>query len=381
VALAAIAVFSLTDDDLVRPPYVVLAFLLAQILACVRSPALPLATAVLSFFLPGLVLFAMMTRRRAEPFRAWMMVWTMFCAVLSLSIIVGWLRYRFGAAVPSGMDVPQAAIKLSGNELLLVPNDICAAAIGMAFPLALLASPEERGVIRAASLVAILLTLAALVILRTRAGFAVVAAELGFCALAFYRPHIRTVSVVMAATLAWVVAWLALHAPTLRFIAGLAEDHGIAGRLGLWVSAVKMFMQAPLLGQGAQSFGPLHAAFLPDWSPRTPERRVLWAHNLFAETLAEQGLVGLACLLALLLLKLRDLWHMAGGTIAARKRMNAVLAGAAVIGFCVAGALELSFVRRVVPLIMFAVLGMAWQGGRQCNVATKKSIGYRGNTS
>jgi O-antigen ligase len=336
-------------------------FLAAQILATLRSPEPAQATAVLSFFLPGLVLFFIMTERRDWPLHAWIWIWTGFCAALSLSVIIGWARLQLGASVPPAADVPQAALFLSGNQMLLVPNDICAAAAGMAFPLALLVSPGARRLTRAAGLCAILLTLFAMTILRTRAGFAVLSGELLFVALAW---RSRLLLAFPAGLVLVAAADFGLHLQLMGrlLFANTLENHGIVGRLGLWASAWGMFSTAPLLGHGAQSFRPMHAAFLPAWVPPFPERHVFWAHSLYLETLAEQGLTGAASLIYLLLQPFSTLWHgLPRGKSETRIQLYAAVAVSAIVGFALAAAVEFTFTRRAVSLIMFGILGFAWR--------------------
>jgi O-antigen ligase len=382
---AALALFVLTAVTVFRPTPPqhgvsgsVLVFLAAEIVAALRSPVPAQAIAVLSFFLPGLILFYLMTQRRDWPLRHWALVWGAFCAVLSLSVVVGWVRLRLGAHVPPEMDVPQASLLLSGNQLLLVPNDICASAVGISFPCMLLALPGRGAMLRVAAVLAVLLTLLAMAILRTRSGFAIVTAEL-LLALGFWRPRgvfiVLSACTVLAAGAYFVVGVPALH----RLVSpDTLEDHGIAGRLGLWVSAWRMFLMEPVLGHGAQSFGLEHGTLLPAWSPRSPERRVLWAHSLYFETLAEQGLVGIAALLCLLLRPVPLLWHFAGAKTAMSERCDAVFAAAAVFGFLLAGAVELSFERRVVSLMMLGVVGFAWRAAEACVTARTHGLPQRG---
>ncbi len=68
-------------------------------------------------------------------------------------------------------------------------------------------------------------------------------------------------------------------------------------RIPAWIAAWSMFTDSPLIGHGPRSFGELYAEYqlklsLPEWL--VVDRRIMpWAHNLYLETLAEQGIIGL----------------------------------------------------------------------------------------
>ena len=70
------------------------------------------------------------------------------------------------------------------------------------------------------------------------------------------------------------------------------------GRIVLWHTAVGDFRAHPVVGSGAGSFGRWWLAH------RTSAYFVEYAHNLYVETLAEEGVIGLALLAALLAIPL-----------------------------------------------------------------------------
>ena len=75
---------------------------------------------------------------------------------------------------------------------------------------------------------------------------------------------------------------------------GEAGHSGMTGlwdaRLPIWSHAWQTFLQHPLMGQGPHTFSYTSVDGI----------QVSWAHNLYLETLAEQGILGLAALLTLL---------------------------------------------------------------------------------
>ena len=349
-------------------------FFLVLLVAVARSPAPQVTTGFLSFHLPGLVLFLIAMRNPRWDPRLWMVAWSLFSVVMSASVLVAWLRIYFGAELPLLLEVPEGALLLSGNTLLNVPNDICVTAVLLCFPLGLLAPRHVwlpsggnlAGIppwsLRALAIVTIFLAVLAMTILRSRTGFVVAVLEV-LVVSAMWRRFILYL-LPLAAVL--VVADHVFGVQTLEklFLSNNMDNHGVSGRLGLWASAWSMFAAAPWFGHGAQSFGPGHGVYMPDWAPRFPERRVMWAHSLYLETLAEQGVVGLAAFCILVLPALRGLViTLIDSKNVVILRTVAVVGLAGLAGFLIAAGLELSFIRRWVPLVMFGLLGFAYRYG------------------
>jgi O-antigen ligase len=114
-----------------------------------------------------------------------------------------------------------------------------------------------------------------------------------------------------------------------------------------------MFRDAPLMGHGAHTYALLYQSY-SDTVPTLPSR---WAHNLYLEVLAEQGLLGLTALGSLL---------FSGGRLALRLRrvsqrevrVYGVGALSALVGLCIAGFYEVSLLRLWVTVALFSVLGV-----------------------
>lgn len=117
-----------TSDDGYGFLLPVLPFLAALLAGAARSPDRSVASAVLSFQLPGLALLVVMMRRTDCRLHHWMAAWTLFSAALCLSVVVGWTQVRLGARLPALMETPEGTLLYSHDLLLIVPNDICAAA-------------------------------------------------------------------------------------------------------------------------------------------------------------------------------------------------------------------------------------------------------------
>lgn len=83
------------------------------------------------------------------------------------------------------------------------------------------------------------------------------------------------------------------------------ENFAVIERVAHWVAALRMWEQAPWLGVGPGNYATVYPTVrLPRW-----EEPLGHAHNLYLNTLAESGLVGLSAYLLLWLIVIRWLWQ------------------------------------------------------------------------
>jgi O-antigen ligase len=105
----------------------------------------------------------------------------------------------------------------------------------------------------------------------------------------------------------WIVAMtglaLVLFAVAIGLSLGVVADRAARlldparePRLVLWMVALRMFRESPLVGMGLHTFGDFHRPLVDTMAlPSTAIRdadAVPWAHDLYLEVLAERGLVG-----------------------------------------------------------------------------------------
>ena len=133
-------------------------------------------------------------------------------------------------------------------------------------------------------------------------------------------------------------------------------------RIPIWVAAARMFGDAPVLGNGPRSFGVLFTEYsahlaLPDWLP-SDMKFSPWAHDLYLETLAEQGVVGLAALLALLFGAGRAALRLVRSSDDETRRLGAGVA-LGLGALCLAGIFELTLLRLWMVVVLFALVGAA----------------------
>jgi len=91
----------------------------------------------------------------------------------------------------------------------------------------------------------------------------------------------------------------------------LGFERSYTEKLGYWSAAAEIWKEAPLTGFGAGSFDVMYPAHM---TPGTGETR--YAHNVFLQTLAETGVIGLAALLivfAVFFTKSARRWRGGGG--------------------------------------------------------------------
>ena len=248
------------------------------------------------------------------------------------------------------------------SPILVVPNDIALLAVISPLSIALLYC-ERDSLIRTMAVASVLLSAVAISIFQSRTGILTMVVSTTAC-LWFIRPRLALICGASIVTFGFLVDGL-LGFPLLAKL-----GQGISNtRLSLWLAAWNMFLDAPLLGHGPHTYGLLLQSYvydldLPNWEPLAnlvrpwPEKSVApWPHNLFLEILAEQGVIGLVALSALLVSALRLGWKLRES---ARNhvRIYGIAAASALLGFCFAGILELTFMRLWVTIAMFSLVAV-----------------------
>lgn len=129
-------------------------------------------------------------------------------------------------------------------------------------------------------------------------------------------------------------------------------DVSIQGRLNFWRSGINIFLDHPLLGTGPGTFGAVHAAYQRDVRFYAKD-----AHNLYIQTGAEMGVLGLGAL-AMLLASVAALWlrvlQQARGTEAYPLMVGIGLGLAA---FFFHSALDMDWMFPANPAMAFALIG------------------------
>jgi O-antigen ligase len=358
VLLATLAaVVGLKQPKPSRPLVVipVLGFVASRLLSSMAAPDFPRSLQLLAPLLPALLLFFVLSewvetqRQISVIFVSLTVVGFVLATTL---LVVSWL---------SGTGDSDAWARAVPSPLLVVKNDITVVAVLAPLALAVVSLRPLR-LVRLIVIGFFVSLVTATCVVQSRSALLTTVVAIGcFTALtrrttAAYRAKVPLLLVGIVAVALVVDALVGF-----RFVHKALEDWQGNGRLPLWAAALAMFHDAPLLGQGPNSYVLHYRTYLaalhfPTWMEIDP-RVTPWAHNLYVELLAEQGFVGLGAFLALGAVGLSMV-----------KRINKCQrsdihclgagAGAAFVAFLTAAFFELSFIRAWVTIILFTLLGL-----------------------
>ena len=142
--------------------------------------------------------------------------------------------------------------------------------------------------------------------------------------------------------------------------AGRLDRPEIATRLDFWDAALSMFQAQPVLGVGLNSFDVAYVdldttgrSFLPGSGLAPPES----AHNLYLNTLAEQGLVGIAALFLLILAAGRMVLALRRSSDPRIRNFGLGLLGAG-IALLVSNLFDVTFVDPKTSMLVWTLLGV-----------------------
>lgn len=130
-------------------------------------------------------------------------------------------------------------------------------------------------------------------------------------------------------------------------------------RLTPWMVAFEMFKIKPIFGTGPKTFGYFYPILVnkisnPDWII-VDNRLMPWAHNIYLETMAEQGFVGLMILLSLvgiIIIKIKQFFSCNKS-----KELIAITLSSTVI-LILGGMIEFSFIRHFFVIVFFSIIGV-----------------------
>jgi len=278
---------------------------------------------------------------------------------LTFSVVVIALASGLLWAFFSNRDMgPFGWISNMGSPILIVKNDVTFLAVVSPLSLALLYH-KSRSIYRVIAAISLLLCIAVIGIFQSRVAVLTLVASIT-CFFMLIRPKIGfacgSVILIMLLLVDGFMGFPLIE----RFI----HHWDGTGRIPLWLSAWKMFLDAPLLGHGPHTFILFYNSYLnnlslPSWL-FVDLRVVPWAHNLYLEILAEHGIVGFIALSVLLFSGLLAAWKLRNASFS-EARILGYGAFAALFGFCLASAAELTFLRQWVVIMMFTLIGVIAQ--------------------
>ena len=293
---------------------------------------------VMASLLPAALVFFVV----ASLFPAVRHVWSMFLtfAIVStgLSMLLLWNAWLDGPVSPNIWALHAA------TPFLVVGNDVTFLAV--IAPLSLVLTGHRRTGVRLVGGLSLALSAGIVVLFESRGALVVMAVSLA-CAGALLRPRGLARAGVAVAMIVCVVD-ASLGFP-LAGKFGLLWSEGLwDARLGIWRAAWQSFREAPWLGHG-----PYTAMYVSS----DGRESMRWAHNLYLDVLAGQGLAGLGALGVLLAAALLLALRTHGAADGDVRRLNAAALGS-LVGFCVAAVFEVSLIRLWATTTLFTVLGV-----------------------
>jgi O-antigen ligase len=325
----------------------VVLFLLATGASMLFSFDRPRSLALSAAWIPGVLLFVVISERLRSA--NWIRVLYACLTFVALALASTLL----GAAALYGRN-PHEWIADLGMPVLVVPND--ANFLALLCPLALvllLDRPRSaQGVLAGAAIFAVALLIA---VFSSRGAALTLAVSL-VLAGGLLRPRLGATLGVALAVGFVVIDGLQGFALASKF------TRVVDTRISLWLLAWEMFLDAPWLGHGPNTYKTLYPTYLqlmqfPDWVKLDPwGGAVPWAHNLYLELLAERGLLGLATFVGMLgtglAIAIRTLREGTGDV-----RLLVAGALASLCGFLFSGLYETSLIRVWAVVLLCTLLG------------------------
>jgi len=270
-------------------------------------------------------------------------------------VSLGLSALLLGAVWINKVSDPFVWVSSVGSPMLVVKNDVTFLAVIAPLSLALIYI-KPRSISSLVALASLVSGIAVIGFFQSRTALLTMIVSL-ICFFLFIKPRMGLVCCLLTSIVVLIIDSLMGFPLIERFI----HHWDGAGRIPLWLSAWRMFLDAPLVGHGPHTFVRLYRSYLqninlPSWIFVDP-RIVPWPHNLYLEVLAEQGVFGFVAFLFLLIsgliagLKFRRIVFVEG-------RLMGYGALASLTGFCFASLFELTFLRQWVTLVLFAILGV-----------------------
>jgi O-antigen ligase len=319
------------------PAILIALFLLATGLSLVVSDDIGRSLKLSASLLPALLLFFLIT----EYFRVTRDIRLLYltCSIVGLGLAIAllWAAWKNPGVHPHA--IPHPWVSYVGSPIIITRNDPTFLSVIAPFSL-ILFYREPRSVVGILAALSVVLSLSTVVVFQSRgATLTLVAAVV--CTAVLLRPRLGLAVSFVVFLAALIVDGTSGFPLTERFLS--LVDRPLHTRSELWEVAWRMFLDAPLLGHGPHTFVLFH--------------KVPWSHNLYLQVLAEQGIIGLVTLVALLVYGLSTAWKIRS---AARDDIRYLSAGAcgSMIGFCLSSAIELSLLRQWVIVVLFLLLGV-----------------------
>ncbi|MCK4819104.1 O-antigen ligase family protein, partial [bacterium] len=325
-------------------------FLAATILSISMSEDIGRSIRLSSALIPAALIYLLISYQ-FHNFRQILFLYSILSIIsLGLSVILiltAWNNYELN---------PVKWISIASIPIFVVPNDITFLALIAPLSASLLFLGNNKN-IKILSITSIAFTFLATCLYQSRtATFTTIVALTTVSALLAPR-KLKTCSFLLII----LILLILLIDGFLGFPLLAKFGNGWDPRIAAWLTAIAIFLDAPIFGHGPHTFGLFYMQYLngldlPVWLTVDP-RIFPWAHNLYLEVLAEQGVIGLATLVLLLAIGLITAWKIKRSDND-HIRILAMGAFVALTGFCFAGIFEVSLLRQWAAIFLFLILGV-----------------------
>ncbi|KPA14985.1 O-antigen ligase-related protein [Candidatus Magnetomorum sp. HK-1] len=298
-------------------------------------------------FFPALLIFFLIIELLNTDNIFWLYIlFTIICFIIS--------TYSIIIAI-SNLDAnPAIWIKKMANPSILVPNDLIILTILLPFSF-FYSMKSDNVIFKAISILTIFLSIITICVYQSRLGMLLIFINILLFCIIFYPRYLIIITFSMFLSFIF-FDWLQNFS-----IISKCKTIGWLSRIPLWITAYAMFVDAPFLGQGPRTFGVQYFEYLdrinfPDWFI-IDKRFTPWAHNIYLEVLAEQGLFGFTAFSFIIIYAL----YLAIKLIRSKQDGFFLLSFAPFTSFIIiliAGFFELSFIRHWFVIIFFMLLAI-----------------------
>jgi len=339
----------LTGSHFHRVPLLVpsLAFLGATALSIVFSADVGRSLRLSVHYLPATLLLLLISQFRiCRQTRVLFWCLSLFSLSLSSALLL--------AALAGGGTDPKQWLSYLKIPIFVVVNDIAFLSVLIPFSVSLLLLRPHSFIKRVPLSLSILLTICLACSYQSRTPILIAFISL-VTAVSFHRRRLFYIYAFSALLLVLIVDGLLGFPFTRKFALGFN------GRIPLWMTAFSMFVDAPILGHGPHTFGLfyldyLHRLEIPTWLSVDP-RPLSWAHNVYMQVLAEQGIIGALALVILIICAVRLAWRTHRHSEGDIRILNSG-AFSALIALCIAGMFDASLMREWFVTTLFVILGI-----------------------
>lgn len=262
--------------------------------------------------------------------------------------------YLLVIAVNNWQEGADLWIKLAHLTFLKAPNDIVFLGLLSPFSFIFLSS-NHKTIIRFIALLSLFFTLILVVVYQSRLALLLFFILITLMLLLMNRIKILILSVVCLFAVLITIDILTEHHLFTKIY-----NHSWGNRIPLWLAALYMFLSSPIIGHGIGSYLLMYKESLKQHELlhllSEDSRITPWAHNLYLEVCAEQGIIGFLALLLIVFSSLLAAFK-AIKIIDSQQRGFAIAIFVSLVGFCFVAIFELSLWRQWVLIGLFILLG------------------------